>query len=136
MVDPIYYAIYYAHLGGNKKGANHMSGLEQPSGPFRICTCKHCEEAIYQHAVKPRFRAYTRINPLVVDSMTEHQYFLCDQSVEAFIFKTRSWGRFYDFRERLRKMLRLTYCAPSKSNYASMASGSPSSTVPSLTASS
>ena len=93
MVDPIYYAMW----GNNRQRETLMSGLEQPSGPSRICTCKHCEEAIYQHAVKPRFRSYTKVNPLIVESMTEHQYFLCDQSVEAFVYKIRSWGRFYDF---------------------------------------
>ena len=70
------------------------SGLEQPSSPLKICTCKNCEEMIYQHAVKPKFEGYTKINPRVVESMTDHKYFLCDQMVEAFVFKIRSWGKF------------------------------------------
>ncbi|MBE3050064.1 hypothetical protein IMZ48_47695 [Candidatus Bathyarchaeota archaeon] len=90
MVDPIYYAMW----GDNRERAIVLSRLEQPSGPLRICTCKHCEEAIYQHAVKPRFDGYTKVNPLIVDSLTEHQYFLCNQSVEAFVFKIRSWGKY------------------------------------------
>lgn len=89
MVDPISYAFW----GGQEERATLTSGLDQPTGPLRSCTCKNCEEAIYRHAVKPRFDAYTKVNPLVTESLTDHQYFLCDQEVEAFVFKFRAWGK-------------------------------------------
>jgi hypothetical protein len=59
-----------------------------------ICTCAACEETIYRHAVVPKFSDYTKVNPLTVDCLTDHQYFLCDSMVEAFLFKVRTWRRF------------------------------------------
>ena len=89
MLDAIQYALW--------KGSERRSlgpDLDQPAGPLRICKCENCEETLDQHAVKPKFEGYTKINPLVAESLTEHQYFLCDQMVEAFLFQLRSWRTF------------------------------------------
>lgn len=90
MIDPIQFQIW------QQKERKPLSprDVRHPSGPHNICTCKTCQETIYQHATKPKFSDYTNVNPLIVESLTEHQYFLCDQMVEAFLFKLRSWRRF------------------------------------------
>lgn len=88
MVDTMYYV-----KAGNSERANLLPGLDQPPGPLRICGCRTCDEAIYKHAARPKFEAYGKVNPLLVEGMTDHQYFLCDKVVEAFIFKTRSWRK-------------------------------------------
>ncbi len=90
MVDPIQYQMWQ---GSERRTLS--SGVQQPSGPHKICTCKTCQETIYQHAAKPKFSDYINVNPLIVESLTEHQYFLCDQMVEAFLFKIRSWRKFW-----------------------------------------
>ncbi|KPM38461.1 hypothetical protein AK830_g8092 [Neonectria ditissima] len=95
MVDPIQYALW----SGDERRVL-VQGITHPSGPLKICSCARCEEHIYQHAVKPKFAGYSDINPLVVEELTDHQYFLCDQMVEAFLFKLRSWQCIADFTER------------------------------------
>lgn len=87
MMDPIQYFMWQ-----DTERRVLSSTVKQPSGPLRLCNCESCEENIYRYAVKPRFTGgYTKINPLVVESLTDHEYFLCDQMVESFLFKTRSW---------------------------------------------
>ncbi|KAM0431481.1 hypothetical protein ACHAPT_005459 [Fusarium lateritium] len=65
--------------------------IAHPSSPLKICSCDKCEERIYRHAVKPKFVGYSNINPQNVEALTEHQYFLCDSIVEAFLFKYKTW---------------------------------------------
>ncbi|KAK7424337.1 hypothetical protein QQX98_000605 [Neonectria punicea] len=86
MVDPIQYAFW-----SGEERRSLLPGVTHPSGPLKICSCERCEDRIYRHAVKPKFAGYSDINPLVVEELTDHQYFLCDQMVEAFLFKLRSW---------------------------------------------
>ncbi|KAG7290976.1 hypothetical protein NEMBOFW57_000983 [Staphylotrichum longicolle] len=86
MVDPIQFA-----LSQGKERRVLGPGVQHPSGPHKICTCETCQEVIYRHAAKPKFSDYIKVNPLIVESLTDHQYFLCDQMVEAFLFKIRSW---------------------------------------------
>lgn len=88
MMDPIQFAFWQ-----ETERVNLSSGLQQAPGPLKICTCKKCEETIYPHAREPKFKDYIKVNPLVVESLTEHQYFLCDQVVEAFLFKIREWSK-------------------------------------------
>lgn len=68
-----------------------VSSVEHPSTPSKICTCDRCERLIYSHAVKPRFKGYSRIDPLAQESLTDDQYFICGREIEAFLFKQRSW---------------------------------------------
>ncbi|EEU36409.1 uncharacterized protein NECHADRAFT_102062 [Fusarium vanettenii 77-13-4] len=68
-----------------------IDSIAHPSSPLKICSCDKCEERIYRHAVKPKFVGYSNINPQNVETLTEHQYFLCDSIVEAFLFKAKSW---------------------------------------------
>ncbi|RSM04913.1 hypothetical protein CEP52_006593 [Fusarium oligoseptatum] len=68
-----------------------IDSIAHPSSPFKICSCDKCEERIYRHAVKPKFVGYSNINPQNVETLTEHQYFLCDSIVEAFLFKAKTW---------------------------------------------
>ena len=71
--------------------ATLLPSVTHPSSPLKICDCSRCQELIYKHAVEPRFKGYSNINPLIVEGMTDHQYFLCDRTVEAFLFKLREW---------------------------------------------
>ncbi|KEY73453.1 hypothetical protein S7711_07482 [Stachybotrys chartarum IBT 7711] len=86
MVDPIQYGIW---LDGER--TDLMQTVTHPSSPLKICSCEHCTEHIYKHAIKPRFSGYQQINPLVIEELTDDQYFLCDWKVESFLFKTRTW---------------------------------------------
>lgn len=72
-----------------------LTNVEKSCSPRKICSCARCKRVIYNHAVKPRFIGYTNINPLLVDHLTEHQYFLCDEAVEAFVYKTRTWSMLF-----------------------------------------
>lgn len=90
MVDPIQYSM--RNEGRYQERKLLMGSVEHPSAPTKICSCNRCEELIYKHVAKPRFEGYNQINPLVAKGLTDHQYFLCDNAVEAFLFKTRSWG--------------------------------------------
>jgi hypothetical protein len=85
MVDTITYA---REMG---ERVDLMVGIEHPSPAARLCSCDTCIELIYNNAAPPRFDGYSRINPLHVDEMTDHQYFLCDDRVEAFLFSLREW---------------------------------------------
>lgn len=72
--------------------ATLMETVTQPTTPFKICTCSLCEDQIYRHAVKPKFTGYSKFIPFTVEELTEHQYFICERAVEAFVFKFRKWG--------------------------------------------
>jgi hypothetical protein len=91
MVDPIQYAARDESDGGER--TTLLASITHPSNPLKICSCDRCEKLIYQHVVKPRFAGYSHINPLVVEKLTDHQYFLCDRTVEAFVFKVRAWSK-------------------------------------------
>lgn len=64
-----------------------------PITPLKICGCSLCEDQFYRRAVKPKFSGYSRFSPSDVKELTEHQYFVCDMRVQAFIFKLRTWGK-------------------------------------------
>ena len=96
MVDPIQYVWWnmgFVPPGGNVERTILLGSITHPSNPLKICSCDRCEKLIYQHAVKPRFAGYSHINPLIVEQLTDHQYFLCDRMVEAFVFKVREWSK-------------------------------------------
>lgn len=61
--------------------------------PLKICACSLCEDQIYRHTVTPKFTEYSRFSPFDVEELTEHQYFICDMQVQAFVFKLRKWGK-------------------------------------------
>lgn len=75
-----------------------IDSIAHPSSPLEICSCDRCEERIYRHAAKPKFVGYSNINPQSVETLTDHQYFLCDSIVEAFLFKTKKWRELTHFR--------------------------------------
>lgn len=89
MVD----TIQYRNWQGSER-RNLLAEIKHPSSPMVICGCNRCEEHVYKLAVQPKFSGYSQINPLTVAELTEHQYFLCDQMVEVFLFKIRAWGEF------------------------------------------
>lgn len=64
-----------------------------PITPLKICGCSLCEDQFYRRAVKPKFSGYSRFSPSDVKELTEHQYFVCDMIVQAFIFKLRIWSK-------------------------------------------
>lgn len=93
IVDPIQYV-----RDISSERITLADNVEHPSAPRKICSCKHCERLIYSHVVKPRFKGYSRIDPLAQESLTDDQYFICDRETEAFLFKTRSWREFRVFK--------------------------------------
>lgn len=66
--------------------------VTRPTKPLKICACSLCQDQIYRHAVDPKFTEYSRFNPVDVEGLTEHQYFICSKQVQAFVFKLRRWG--------------------------------------------
>lgn len=76
-----------------KTGAVLSETVAHPSAPSKICSCTICEQQIYRNAIQPKFSGYSRWGPHFVEEPTEHQYFICDKEVQAFIFKTRAWGK-------------------------------------------
>ncbi|KAK7413655.1 hypothetical protein QQX98_007437 [Neonectria punicea] len=68
-----------------------IDSVAHPSSPLKICSCDKCKERIYRHAVEPKFVGYSSIKLQNVEALTEHQYFLCDSMVEAFLFDTKTW---------------------------------------------
>ncbi|KAM0279384.1 hypothetical protein ACHAQH_004649 [Verticillium albo-atrum] len=89
MVDPIQYQVW---VGSEK--FDDCINITHPV-PFRTCSCTRCDESVYQHVAKPKFIGYETIVTLNVEDLTDHQYFLCDPSVETFLFKTRNWKRLH-----------------------------------------
>ncbi|KAK4243514.1 P-loop containing nucleoside triphosphate hydrolase protein, partial [Corynascus novoguineensis] len=59
--------------------------------PLVICSCDRCGRLIYQRAVKPKFSGYSKFDADTVNELTEHHYFICENAVQAFVFRTRSW---------------------------------------------
>jgi hypothetical protein len=53
-----------------------------------------------------KFDGYMRIDPDKVDSMTDHQYFICARDTNAFVFHIREWSESSNNSFRLR----LTSC--------------------------
>ena len=88
MVDPIQYVSWQ-----DVERATLLESIAHPSNPLKICSCDRCEKLIYRHTVKPKFAGYTHINPVLVEQLTDHQYFLSDKMVEAFVFKFREWSK-------------------------------------------
>lgn len=91
MVDPTSYDKW---TDVEQRSGRLDDDIQQTSRPLKICSCDKCEEQMYQHAVKSKFIGYEEINPLETEELTEHQSFICDNMVECFLFKTRSWGEF------------------------------------------
>ncbi len=90
MVDPIQYSQWFSEP---RQRCTLLPSVVESSSPLMVCSCERCERLIYRFAAKPRFAGYTHINPLVDDQLSEHQLFLCDDRVEAFLFKQRSWRK-------------------------------------------
>lgn len=58
------------------------------------CVCSNCMDLSRRWSqVRIQFAGYSRINPVKVRELTEHQNFLCFRSVEAFVLKHRKWGK-------------------------------------------
>ncbi|KAI0437534.1 hypothetical protein F4803DRAFT_570718 [Xylaria telfairii] len=91
MVDTIQFRLTYPDEKEDLQNVAHASN------PLRICTCDRCGDLIYKYGVAPRFGGYFQINPRTVERLTDHQFFLCDRSTEAFLFKLRTW-RFQEAR--------------------------------------
>lgn len=96
MVDPVAYASRDQHPGYKDseplERCTLSAEVNRRSNPLKICSCVWCEKVVYCNVVQARFAGYFGLNPSCGEEMTEHQYFLCDNSVEAFMFKTRQWG--------------------------------------------
>ncbi|KAG8169340.1 hypothetical protein KVR01_000085 [Diaporthe batatas] len=71
--------------------ATLVETVAHPTAPYRLCRCDLCEEYIYRNITTPKFSGYSKFSPFAVEELTEHQYFLCDMEVHAFVFKLRIW---------------------------------------------
>ena len=59
------------------------------------CLCDVCSKS-KNRGIRPktsRFSNYDDLYPEETKTLTNHQYFICDLSVYAYVFKTRSWGK-------------------------------------------
>jgi hypothetical protein len=55
--------------------------------------CNECRVTIASQTRPFKFSGYSKINPQTEEGLTDHQYFLCDRSVDAFAFKHRGWSK-------------------------------------------
>ncbi|KAI0141732.1 P-loop containing nucleoside triphosphate hydrolase protein [Xylariaceae sp. FL1272] len=59
------------------------------------CQCRVCrrrlEEAGQDKEMGALFENYSYIDPEIAETLTEHQYFLCQFEIYAFVFRTRTW---------------------------------------------
>ena len=87
MCDPVQYATDYHVLRDDDGDIVDR----KPSGsPY--CLCTRCA-SMETEAKKPaKFDGYMRTDPDKVDSMTDHQYFICARDTNAFIFHIREWS--------------------------------------------
>lgn len=53
--------------------------------------CESCKKLLESQKRPFRFAGYSKVNPLKEDTLTDHQFFLCDNHVHAFLFKYREW---------------------------------------------
>lgn len=88
MVDPIQ---YQNDMGTEKVILDtNFEAEDRGTRAFDGC-CKECQAILDARQKKFRFAGYSKINPLKVESLTPHQYFLCATTVEAFFIKHREW---------------------------------------------
>lgn len=58
------------------------------------CSCPSCADLSRKWSrIRIQFAGYSRINPLKVGELTEHQNFLCCRYVHAYILKHRQWSK-------------------------------------------
>ena len=60
-------------------------------GPVH-CLCKRCSSMQTGRMKPAKFDGYTCIDYLKIDSMTDHQYFICPRDTETFVFRIRKWS--------------------------------------------
>ena len=59
------------------------------------CLCPVCSKS-KQRGVRPKtsmYSNYDELYPETTKSLTDHQYFLCPPAVQAYVFKSRKWGK-------------------------------------------
>lgn len=66
-------------------------GPPAPRSP--LCDCVRCLTVVGTEPGELIFDSYDRIVHQKRASLTDHQYFLCSRYMEAFLFKTREWGK-------------------------------------------
>jgi hypothetical protein len=89
MVDPIQYSI-------DKNRERNVLDMDFESDNVRLVDHDCCDKcrAIIESETRPfKFSGYSKINPLTEAGLTDHQYFLCDRSFDAFAFKHREWSK-------------------------------------------
>ncbi|KAF2871550.1 hypothetical protein BDV95DRAFT_572261 [Massariosphaeria phaeospora] len=87
MVDPIQ---YFTDMGSERCVLDSNFETDNVKVVDREC----CEEGhkVIRSLRRPfRFAGYSKINPLKVKGLEDHQYFLCDRRIEAFVYKHREW---------------------------------------------
>ncbi|GME40379.1 hypothetical protein BDV95DRAFT_572261 [Neofusicoccum parvum] len=86
MVDPIQYAM---DMQAERRVLN--AAFEASNTKVDRECCNECQKIVHEQKKHFRFPGYSKINPLTAKGLTEHQYFICDRRVEAFLFKHREW---------------------------------------------
>lgn len=60
------------------------------------CTCTVCKQRSVNLETETEsiFGDYTILTPKDNPNLSDHEYLLCPFEISAFVFKTRSWGKF------------------------------------------
>jgi len=71
--------------------------VEKTTTGVQNCVCNRCSNLQAGKKVKSKFAGYSMIDPLKASGLTDHQYFLCNHAVMAFIFRIRRWSELFRF---------------------------------------
>ena len=86
--------IYFQERSPSSRYALGDIGDVSESG-LSECICHVCLKS-KQRGIRrkvSRFSSYDGIYPETTKSLTDHQYFLCSPFIDAYVFKSRSWGK-------------------------------------------
>jgi hypothetical protein len=88
---------------GYDSDGSSVASSETPEEEYKIgakdrvtdCQCDKCKLYNLEHQIFDRlpFSLYDNIDPNGNEPITEHQYFLCESHVTAFILKERRYGK-------------------------------------------
>jgi hypothetical protein len=90
MVDPVQYILFEPEDQEERRVL--AENIPNTSVGPKICSCSRCERLVHKFAAKNKFEGYGRVNPITTEILTDHQYFLCDSMVEAFLYNIREWS--------------------------------------------
>jgi hypothetical protein len=88
MVDPV-----QAHEDNPEFKADPNIIVDQKLSQLPLCSCDRCTTIDCERNRPAKFRGYKRFAFKDANFMTEHQYFICGYSMNAFVLAVRQWSQ-------------------------------------------